>query len=598
MTMTTTTATTTQRMMILLRTGRHFFLKSTCCSLALAPNSLARLRPCTRRLFFASTSSTFRDSSSSSTARSNDNNFDDDVDDDDVDHLFQATAGNLPLRRRYFEMVQQHNVEADPVQLEALESLERLRAQLVTTEPSPRKTKTTKTATTTTAASHTRHHDTRQSSGYSFSSWFSGSSSSASSSSSSSQLTATATAPRGVYLHGGVGCGKTFLMNLFYDSLDPADSLASTVWSHERQKIHFHRFMLNIHQYMHEARQQQQQGHDIHTIGSGHHHTHHHKDMLQSDAILPHVIERVLSNGRLICLDEFQVTDVADAMILQRLFTGLWHQGAVVVATSNRPPQDLYLNGLQRDRFLPFIDVLQHYCQVVSLWDSDTDYRLLQKLIAGERAVYFSGPGDPYNNMDRLFYELVQNSAVAPTTLQTQSGRRVAIPQASLRKGIARFRFDDLCQKALGAADYLLIGQHFHTVFVEQIPRLSINELNWIRRFITFVDSMYESNVKLILHTAQSNTPMNELLQLDDNRSGDDKNKGKLVHDELFAFDRTISRLQEMASQTYLQKRWTGGGLRPDTGVDVHGQNDAVIGVGVNVQPSVSDCRDNQKRFV
>lgn len=357
--------------------------------------------------------------------------------------------------------------------------------------------------------------------------------------------------------------------------------------------------MLNIHQYMHEARQQGQGTHSTsHSSG------HHHKETLQSDAILPHVIERVLSNGRLICLDEFQVTDVADAMILQRLFTGLWHQGAVVVATSNRPPQDLYLNGLQRDRFLPFIDVLQHYCQVVSLWDSDTDYRLLQKLIAGERAVYFSGPGDPYNNMDRLFYELVQTSAVAPTTLQTQSGRRVAIPQASLRKGIARFRFDDLCQKALGAADYLLIGQHFHTVFVEQIPRLSINELNWIRRFITFVDSMYESNVKLILHTAQSNTPMNELLQLDDdddtNSAGGDHttNKGKSAHDEIFAFDRTISRLQEMASQTYLQKRWTGGGLRPDTGVDAHGQNDAVVGVGVNVQPSVSDCRDHQKRFV
>ena len=145
--------------------------------------------------------------------------------------------------------------------------------------------------------------------------------------------------------------------------------------------------------------------------------------------------------------------------------------------------------------------------------------------------------------MDDLFYELVGTRSVVPTALETQ-GRKVKIPLASLSGGVARFNFEDLCQKALGAADYLVIGQHFHTVFVENIPILTLNELNWVRRFITFVDSMYESNVKLILH---AKTPVKDIFQPET----------KTEHDEVFAFDRTLSRLDEMASEAYLRKRWS-----------------------------------------
>lgn len=237
------------------------------------------------------------------------------------------------------------------------------------------------------------------------------------------------------------------------------------------------------------------------------------------------------------------MTDVADALILQRLFTGLWENGCVVVATSNRPPDDLYLNGLQRDRFLPFLDLLKQKCEVLSMWDSKIDYRLIQKMQSGTVPVFFVGLNGR-REFDELFFELVGSGrSVMPTALETQ-GRKVKIPLASLSRGVARFNFEDLCQKALGAADYLVIGQHFHTVFVENIPIMGLNELNWVRRFITFVDSMYESNVKLILH---AKTPADEIFQPDT----------KTDHDEVFAFGRTLSRLDEMSSETYLRKRWS-----------------------------------------
>jgi len=281
-----------------------------------------------------------------------------------------------------------------------------------------------------------------------------------------------------------------------------------------------------------------------------------------------------------------KVTDVADALILQRLFTGLWEQGCVVVATSNRPPDELYWNGIQRDRFLPFIDLLQNkYCEVVGMWDSETDYRLLQKSTEtakshvasatsnsedlGAGKVFFRGrsghsrDGDTdseYKDFDRLFYDLCgASTAIAPTTLTTQ-GRNVRIPQAAINKGIARFSFEQLCKKALGASDYLVIGQHFHTVFVEKIPVMTVNELNWVRRFIIFVDTMYESNVKLVLHS-NSSTPIGPGLfqrPKDYEAKGKDGTTTSSNIDEVFAFDRTVSRLEEMSSQKYLQRRWAG----------------------------------------
>jgi predicted ATPase len=216
-----------------------------------------------------------------------------------------------------------------------------------------------------------------------------------------------------------------------------------------------------------------------------------------------------------------------------------------VVATSNRPPDELYWNGIQRDRFLPFIGLLKQRCDVVSMWDSDTDYRLVQKRLGSNPTVYFVGKASR-QDFDQLFYALASGSPVAPTSVTTQ-GRQVPVPQAVPRRGLARFSFEDLCQKALGAADYLQIGQTFHTVFVERVPVLSMNEINWVRRFITFIDAMYESKVKLIL---QATTAPNEILSRSPELG--------TVYDEFFAFDRTVSRLEEMQSERYLRQRWTG----------------------------------------
>lgn len=410
-----------------------------------------------------------------------------------------------PLFDAYYELLKNSEVHEDEHQTTALESLERLRGDLQDYRP-PKEIVKRNTATT----------DDGSTIRSTFGGWWTRASRAADTVSHATNMAQT-TQPLGVYLHGGVGCGKTFVMNLFYDSITEGP------WATQKQKIHFHKFMLQVHQEMHNARKV--------------------ANSKESDTILPAVIEKMVTKGRLICLDEFQVTDVADALILQRLFTGLWENGCVVVATSNRPPDDLYLNGLQRDRFLPFIELLKQKCEVLSMWDSQIDYRLIQKMESGTVPVFFVGLNGR-REFDELFYELVGSGrSVMPTALETQ-GRKVKIPLASLSRGVARFNFEDLCQKALGAADYLVIGQHFHTVFVENIPNMGLDQLNWVRRFITFVDSMYESNVKLILH---AKTAAHGIFQPDT----------KTEHDEVFAFDRTLSRLEEMSSETYLKKRWS-----------------------------------------
>jgi predicted ATPase len=164
--------------------------------------------------------------------------------------------------------------------------------------------------------------------------------------------------------------------------------------------------------------------------------------------------------------------------------------------------------------------------------------------------VYFVGK-ERRNDFDAVFHALTKDSSVVSTSLQTQ-GRLVPIPRAAVSKGVARFSFEDLCTKALGAADYLVIGQNFHTVFVEGVPKLNRNEINWVRRFIIFVDAMYESHVKLIL---QAQTQPEGIFQVD---LEDDS------CDEVFAFDRTRSRLEEMRSESYLRRRWIGGTVQKD----------------------------------
>ena len=491
-----------------------------------------------------------------------------------------------PLHERYHALVHDAELERDPIQLQALQSLERLRHELLLTPPS----QVTAAADTATSSSSSR----RSSLSSWTPSWMGGSTSSDSSHNRLHDTLPAAPHIRGVYLHGGVGCGKTFLMNdIFYSSIDKDHP-----WHAERQKTHFHKFLLRVHSEMHAARYQD--------------------EITDGDAVLNAVIQKVAAAGRLLCFDEFQVTDVADALILQRLFGGLWQRhGCVVVATSNRPPDDLYLNGLQRDRFVPFIRELQRHCQVVSMWESETDYRLVLKGMDDAddaedaaaasskddqrdnadaqlpsktkgsssssskpkhhhlRKVYYSGGKEARKEFDKLFYSMAGQAAVAPTSLSTQ-GRRVAIPQAALAKGIARFTFEDLCAKALGAADYLVIGQTFHTVFVERIPVLTLAQLNWVRRFITFVDSMYECHCKLILHATRKAASPRQIFQPGDDATQDD---------EVFAFDRTVSRLEEMSSQRYLQKQQRPSSSKIESKAALLSQRKAVV----NVIPSLGD---------
>lgn len=401
---------------------------------------------------------------------------------------------NGPLHDRY-KALAGHN--QDPIQLKALQSLERLRHDLDQQPPE------VYTAPQTALTSWTP-------------SWMSGNDS-------TSQTQQKQTQPiQGVYLHGGVGCGKTFLMNEVFDPPDNG-------WKDkQRQTTHFNKFMLRVHQLLHQLRQTDKKNH--------------------TDELLPRVVQSIVQNGRLLLFDEFQVTDVADALLLKELFTGLWQEQCVIVCTSNRPPDDLYLNGLQRQLFLPFIDLLKRHCQVVSMWESEMDYRLVmhQQGSGGDGAppqtVYFAKETNKNARkaFDQLFYQIVgPDAALTPTTLTTQ-GRQVHIPQCNLSRGVCRFDFGDLCQKALGAADYLLIAQYFHTVFIENIPQLHLSQLNWVRRFITLIDTLYEGHIKVVCH-AQT--------------LPEDIFKEQSQDDEVFAFARTVSRLYEMSSETYLLKQ-------------------------------------------
>ena len=304
---------------------------------------------------------------------------------------------------------------------------------------------------------------------------------------------------RGLYIWGKVGRGKTLLMDMFH-------SAAATG---QKRRAHFHEFMADVHGRIHAWRQ-----------GPG-------KRARDGDPIPP-VAEAIAGEARVLCFDEFTVTDIADAMILGRLFTALFERGVVLVATSNTAPQDLYHHGLNRQLFLPFIDLLLAHCDVVRL-DARTDFRL-EKLEGAP--VYYTPLGDRADTaMDDAFARISGVATGMPETLVV-TGRAVHVPQA--HQGVARFSFDDLCEQPHGAADFLKIAHAFHTVFVDRIPVMAPKDRNAARRFVWLVDAFYDNRVKLVASAAAEPDHLYV--------------KGDFASE----FERTASRLIEMRGHDYL----------------------------------------------
>ena len=293
--------------------------------------------------------------------------------------------------------------------------------------------------------------------------------------------------PRGLYLWGGVGRGKSMLMDMFVVHLEGVPA----------RRVHFHAFMQEIHAAMHEVRKT---GVD--------------------DAIAP-VAAEVAGAVRLLAFDEMQITDITDAMIVGRLFEGLFKAGVVVVTTSNRVPDDLYKDGLNRNLFLPFIELIKDKMVVHELI-SPTDYR--QDRLAGSQVFFTPVNAESRAAMDAVWSDLA-GGAGEPLTLQVK-GRSVVIPLFS--NGIARARFHDLCGTALGPADYLALADAVRVLMLDDIPQLGRSNFNEARRFVTLIDALYEARVRLICSAAASP----EMLYVEGEGT--------------FEFERTASRLREM----------------------------------------------------
>ena len=303
--------------------------------------------------------------------------------------------------------------------------------------------------------------------------------------------------PRGLYVYGKVGRGKTMLMDLFYEAVAlPA-----------KRRIHFHAFMSEVHDRIGAARKS-----------------------VPGDPI-PQVAADLARECALLCFDEFHVTDIADAMILGRLFKGLFENDVVVVATSNVPPSGLYKNGLNRQLFLPFIALIEERMEVVELVAAK-DFRL-EKL---EGLTLYFTPVDHISHkaLNSAFTRLTGHWSGKPVDIDVK-GRTLHVPQAS--RGVARFTFDELCDRPLGALDYLALTQNFHTLVLEGIPYLVPERRAAARRFITLIDTLYDARVGLV---ASAEAEPDEL-----HPEGD----------EAFLFERTASRLIEMRSAEYLAGR-------------------------------------------
>ena len=304
-------------------------------------------------------------------------------------------------------------------------------------------------------------------------------------------------APMGLYLCGAVGRGKSMLMDLFFAAVPDL----------RKRRVHFHAFMLEVHDRIERERR------------------------MGTARPIAKVVADIADQATLLCFDEFQVDDIADAMILGRLFTAFFDAGVVVVATSNLAPDRLYEHGLQRERFLPFVALLKEKLYVLEL-DSGRDWRLTR--LVGKPVYYHPLGGAAHAALEGAFARLTDGAPGDSTSLLVR-GRSLVVPRAAGRVGW--FGFAELCEKALAAADYLAIADHFSAVIAEGIPRLGPEQRDAARRFNILIDTLYEARTLLV---ASAEVPPEEIY---------------LAGDGTFEFQRTVSRLIEMQSEDYIAHR-------------------------------------------
>ncbi|WP_027285021.1 cell division protein ZapE [Rubritepida flocculans] len=301
--------------------------------------------------------------------------------------------------------------------------------------------------------------------------------------------------PQGLYLVGQVGRGKSMLMDLFFETAEVP----------RKRRLHFHAFMQEAHQRIHDWKRTHPAGEDP----------------------IPPLADSIAAEASLLCFDEFQVHDIADAMILGRLFEALFARGVVVVATSNTAPKDLFKGRPGRDAFLPFIALIERQLEVIEL-ESAQDYR--RHRMQGAARWHVPADGRAERALDAAFLELTGTAHGAPVTL-TVHGRNLEIPEAA--GGVARMGFEALCGAPLGPGDYLALARHFHTLILDGIPRLGPENFDRARRFITLVDALYDHRCQLFASAA---APPDQLYERGENAA---------------MFERTASRLVEMQSLAY-----------------------------------------------
>jgi cell division protein ZapE len=308
--------------------------------------------------------------------------------------------------------------------------------------------------------------------------------------------------PRGLYVHGEVGRGKTMLMDLFFQQCPVA----------QKRRAHFHEFMAEVHERIYGYRQNIKRG----EISDG--------DVIGLTAAA------IFDEAWLLCFDEFHVTDIADAMILGRLFSKLFELGTVVVATSNVAPDDLYKGGLNRALFLPFIAQIADHMDVLRL-DARTDFRL--EKLAGVKMWLVPADQVAADALDKAWVKMTGNAPCKPRDISIK-GRILRVPCSA--HGVARFSFPDICEKPLAASDYLRLAHDYHTILIDRIPAMDYADRNAAKRFITLIDTLYDNAVKLMA-SAEADP-----LSLYAATEGHEANE----------FKRTASRLIEMSSESYL----------------------------------------------